>query len=217
MPQPRLSDNDYPMITRVLGDGGIILAPSETCYIFAARATTCLPIRRLFQIKQRPPIPSGILVRDVDMAEHYAYIEPWQKEFVRHFWPGPLSCVFLKKSLLPDEVSASLPSISIRQSPHPFWMSMFQFIDFPVTATSANKHGYPEIYNLKDLPSQFTEEEIIDISIVQSDPLPGLPPSTVLDMQVFPPSILRCGPISQAQIHSILGIISENQSPLNSS
>ena len=58
MPQPRLSDNDYPMITRVLGDHGIILAPSETCYIFAAIGQYLLkqPVRELLLLYMEQPI-----------------------------------------------------------------------------------------------------------------------------------------------------------------
>ncbi len=84
----------------------------------------------------------------------------------------------------------------MRQSPCPFWTSMFDLIDFPITATSANQHGKPELYDLNLLSTQFSRDEIADVTIIDSPPLPAQAPSTLLDMQGFPPRIIRSGPVT---------------------
>ena len=77
---------------------------------------------------------------------------------------------------------------------------MFNRIDFPITATSANHHGEPELYDLGQITTQFGPDELSDVMIIDSPPLPARAPSTLLDMQVFPPRIIRSGPITSAAI-----------------
>ncbi|MBP7459757.1 MAG: L-threonylcarbamoyladenylate synthase [Candidatus Delongbacteria bacterium] len=201
MSQPETINPDLAASAAILRHGGILLAPSETCFIFAADATNPIPIQRIFQIKKRPGIPSGILVRDIEMAARYAVIEPWQIEFIRHFWPGPLSCVFPRRNNLPDILTAQNSGVAMRQSPYPFWISMFDLIDFPITATSANQHGKPELYDLNLLSTQFSRNQLADVTIIDSLPLPAQAPSTVLDMQCFPPRIIRSGPVTADTIN----------------
>jgi len=199
-----LSANSIQQIAEYLGQDKIIYAPTETCYIFAANALNEKLVKQILVLKKRSQIPIGILVKNKFMAEKVAELNPVAKKLIETFWPGPLSIVLKKKEIVPDLLTANYPTISMRQSPLPFWQKLFQLIDFPITASSANKHQQDEIYSFEQIYEQFSSQELKETIAVNMGDLPVVLPSTIVSVCEKPAQILRQGPVSQEEIMKVL-------------
>ena len=94
----------------LLRAGGLVAFPTETVYGLGANATDAAAVRRIFEVKQRPATSPLIVHVDCEeMAREYAAEWPQlAADLAARFWPGPLTLVLPKKSIIPDEVTAGL-------------------------------------------------------------------------------------------------------------
>jgi L-threonylcarbamoyladenylate synthase len=106
------------------------------------------------------------------------------------FWPGPLTLVLEKTGAIPDITTAGLSSVCLRMPNHSLALSLIRASGVPIAAPSANISGRPSPttyeHVLDDMDGRI--EAIIgeDISEIGIE-------STVLDLTVDPPVILRHG------------------------
>ncbi len=188
---------------RLLIRGQIIIAPTETCYAFAANALEPAAVETIQHLKARDGHPIGLLVKDAAMACRLARVEPFYHDLMAEFWPGPLTMALPTDYPFPSQLNQGVSTIAMRQSPHPFWRDLFELIDFPVTATSVNKHGLNEIYDLRELARQFVKDELNAVAlIVDNGQLPRALPSTVIDCQSKTPALIRSGPVAWSLIET---------------
>jgi L-threonylcarbamoyladenylate synthase len=76
----------------------------------------------------------------VEMArEIVAQWPPLAEELARQWWPGPLTLVLPKKTLVPDNVTAGLPTVGVRMPNHPMALTLIEEAGVPVAAPSANR------------------------------------------------------------------------------
>ena len=120
---------------------------------------------------------------------------------MKTFWPGPLTMVFKASPSVLPRLTADTRKIGIRISSHPLARILAGELGGPLTATSANLSGDLEcssadavVRALGDLPD----------AVIDSGKTPGGAGSTILDITVFPPRILREGVISGDFILSAL-------------
>jgi L-threonylcarbamoyladenylate synthase len=176
---------------RALTLGGVIAFPTETFYGLGAAALDAVAVDRLLALKGRPSgKPVLVLVDSVAMAEAVAEVSPAARALMASHWPGPLTLVMPAHAHLPGGVTAGTGTVGVRMSPHPVALGIVHALGGPITAPSANPAGAQPPTTAADVLRHF--ESGIDL-VLDGGPTPGGVPSTVLDVTVDPPRILRAG------------------------
>ncbi len=186
----------------VLGDGGLVIMPTETAYGIAADATNDDAVKQVFAAKGRhPDKPMPILVSDRYMIEEYAELSALAHHFMDAFMPGPLSLVVPMKAEHKLAPSLSQKGIAFRIPGNDFARAIVAELGKPVTTTSANISGEEPLYVADQVKATFQGK--VNLILDRGDLSPTMP-STVLDLQGDAPQILRRGPISDEQIQKAI-------------
>ena len=188
-----------------LRNGGVIGAPTDTLYGILADASNEAAVRKVFRVKARQgssPLP--IFVAEVsDLYRYGSDIPDLALALARQFWPGKLTIVVEKSSLVPALVSGGLDTVGIRIPDHPVPRSIVKGLGAPVTATSANISGLPPLTSGADVAGVLGER--LDL-IYDGGQLAPSAPSTVIDVSVRPPRILREGAVARARIERVTSV-----------
>lgn len=177
----------------VLESGGIVAFPTETFYGLGVTALDGAAVRRLFALKGRPESrPILVLVDDPARIERFAVLTPAARELILRHWPGPLTLVLPARALVPTELTAGTATIGVRQPGHPVARALAAALGGPVTAPSANLTGAPPPTTAPEVLRVFDGR--IDL-VLDGGATAGGPPSTVLDVTVDPPRVLREGAV----------------------
>ena len=179
----------------VLKGGGVVVYPTETLYGIAACALDKEAADKVFEIKGRPKkMPIPILVKDLKMAEMVAELNDTAVKLAERFWPGALTLILNEKGVLPKVITAGTGKVAVRISGNDFVKALFNYFDQPITSTSANVSGGENLTDIDDIQSVFNDR--VDL-IIDSGNIPPSRGSTILDLTVNPPEILRPGDIKE--------------------
>lgn len=178
----------------VLRAGGLVAFPTETFYGLGAAALNPFAVRRIFTVKGRPGSRALlVLVDSVAMAETIARIPESARALIARHWPGPLTLVVPARAVVPDAVTAGTGTVGIRLSSHPVATALVRELGEPVTAPSANRTGEPPCATAAEVLGLFAGA--IEV-VIDGGPSPGGPPSTVVDVTVSPPRVIRAGAVA---------------------
>jgi L-threonylcarbamoyladenylate synthase len=178
---------------RALTLGGVIAFPTETFYGLGAAALDAAAVDRLLALKGRPAgKPVLVLVDSVTMAEAVAEVSPPARALMARHWPGALTLVMPARAHVPDGVTAGTGTVGVRMSPHPVARGIVEALGAPLTAPSANPAGAQPPTTAVEVLRHFASG--IDL-VLDGGPTPGGAPSTVLDVTVDPPRLLRAGAV----------------------
>jgi len=198
-PEPLLIER----IAANLREGRILAYPTETFYGLGADAGNERAVEKIFSIKGRNfsnPLP--IIIGTEDELDGLATDVPEAAQrLIRAFWPGPLTLVFRASPAISPRLTANTGLIGIRISSHPVARSLAQALGGPLTATSANLSGADESTTPQEVYR--TLAPLLD-GIIDGGRTPGWKGSTVVNMAVHPPRILRIGIISENEIRKAL-------------
>ena len=189
---------------RVLQQGGVVAYPTDTVYGLAVDATNVTAIARLFTAKQRPgdkAIP--LIIGDMSQLSQVVATIPLDAErLMQAFWPGPLTLLFEPQSGIPAELRGSSACIGVRWPAALISQHLACMLGRPITATSANRSGAAVALTASQVMAQLssTVDLILDGGTASSTVV-----STVLDVSVAPPRLLRAGKISLQAVESVLG------------
>lgn len=128
----------------LLEAGELVAIPTETVYGLAANALNPMAVAKIFEVKNRPQFdPLIVHVPDLDRAGEYVISIPEKARLLAsHVWPGPLTLLLKKKSIIPDLVTSGLDTVGIRCPNHALTHSLLKSLSFPLAAPSANPFGY---------------------------------------------------------------------------
>lgn len=144
-----ICENRYEMVTEqdirkaaeILRNGGLVVFPTETVYGLGANALDPAAVRKIYALKGRPAgSPLIVHVAGIEQARELA--AEWSEEadeLAREYWPGPLTLVVPKKPVIPDQVTARLPTVGLRVPRHPVALELLRVAQVPVAAPSANR------------------------------------------------------------------------------
>ncbi len=188
----------------ILCRGGLVAIPTETVYGLGAHGLNPEAVQRIFYAKGRPQDNPLILhVPDETWLEDYCLDIPeaaWV--LARQFWPGPLTIILKRRNLVPDVVTGGLNTVGMRCPAHPVARSVIQAAEVPIAAPSANASGRPSpttaAHVLEDLDGK------ID-AVLDGGPCTVGVESTIVDVTVSPPRLLRPGGITLEKLKSVLG------------
>ena len=194
----------------LLRAGGLVALPTETVYGLGASALNEDAVKRIFEVKGRPQDNPLI----VHVAGPEALIE-WCRDvpetayqLTARFWPGPLTLVLNCRKTgdphIPDRVTAGLDTVAMRCPDHPATLAVIREAGIPIAAPSANLSGKPStttaLHCLHDLTGKV--EAVLDGGPCRV----GLE-STILDLTVDPPRVLRPGGVTLEQLREVLGTV----------
>jgi len=198
---------DYPQLTEaaeLLRKGEVVAFPTETVYGLGANALSSEAVQKIFAAKGRPS-DNPLIVHIADTAqleELAAEIPETAKKLMDAFWPGPLTMIFPKKEGIAPEVTAGLDSVGIRMPSHPVALSLIRQAGVPIAAPSANRSGRPS----PTTAAHVAEDLLGKIAGIVDSGATGVGvESTVLDVTVNPPMILRPGGLTKEQLESVIG------------
>jgi L-threonylcarbamoyladenylate synthase len=178
---------------RVLAAGGLVAFPTETFYGLGAASLNRDAVRRVFALKRRAPTsPLLVLVDGIPMAERIAEIPYHARALIALHWPGPLTLVCRARPVVPEEIGAGTGTVGIRWSPHPVARGLVAALSEPITAPSANVTGAPPPTSADAVVRDLGET--LEIVLDAGETKGGLA-STVLDVTVDPPRVIRAGAI----------------------
>lgn len=202
-----LVDNDetYKQAVDILRSGGVVAFPTETVYGLGAIATDDQAVRRIFEAKGRPA-DNPLIVHIGRKSEVGRYVEgipAVAKTLMDAFWPGPLTLIMEKKpGVIADTVTSGLHTIGIRIPDHPVALRLLRELKLPLAAPSANCSGKPSATEAQHVYTDLVGK----IPLILDGGMTGIGvESTVLDVTITPPVILRPGGISQERLEEIIG------------
>ena len=182
----------------LLQGGGIIAFPTDTAYGLGVDPFNEAAVDRIFQTKGRSDTKPILLVVDsLAMAERVSQPAAVFYEVVEQFWPGPLTVIVSAVASLPLNVTAGTKTVGLRWPVAPFAMTLLNRFGKPITATSANRSGLGAPVTAEEVRAQLGGS--VD-GLVDGGVLPARRGSTVLDLTVDPPALVREGPISFATL-----------------
>jgi L-threonylcarbamoyladenylate synthase len=192
-------------VVRILRDGGIVAFPTETFYGLGADARNEEAVEKIFRIKGRTARnPLSVIIGDDREVNLLIEAVPMAAQILmQRFWPGPLTIVFQAAPSLSRRLTAGTGKIGIRISSHPIAQLVAKRLAGPLTATSANPSGGVECSTTEEVIAAFGDR--LDAVIDGGRTRGGLG-STIIDVTLSPPRILREGAIPQRDIVSIAGI-----------
>ncbi len=175
----------------ILAKGGIIIAPTETCYGLLADATNRKAVENVFRLKGRERTKAlSVFFFDAKEAGEYVQIANIAKRLMKKYLPGPLTLILRKKASKMAKNVSKGKTIGIRISSHPFIIALTYNFRKPITATSANLSGKREIYSIREIVRTFGGK--VDL-IIDGGNLKSTLPTTVVDFSGRKPKILRQG------------------------
>ena len=126
---------------KIIREGGLVVFPTETVYGLGANALDAEAVRKIYLLKGRPATsPLIVHVASIEQAREFAAEWPAEAErLAREYWPGPLTLVVPKKTVIPDEVTAGLDTVGLRMPRHPIALELLREAGVPIAAPSANR------------------------------------------------------------------------------
>ena len=198
-------ENQILKAVELLRQGNLVAFPTDTVYGLGADARNEQAILKVFELKQRPF--DRPLIVHIPNLEHLAvWVNPEHLnqdvfKLVESFWPGPLTIVVKKSSLVSDLITAGQDNIALRIPDHPVALELLKAFNSGLVGTSANLSG-----NVSNVIGTQVAKEFNNVFILDDRGFGckiGLE-STIISL-VENPVILRYGAIKVEQLKSCLG------------
>ena len=126
--------------SEILKRGELVAIPTETVYGLAANALDPNAVAKIYEAKERPSF-NPLIVHVASIKEAKKYVKEFPEiaeQIAKAFWPGSISLLLPKHSIIPDLTTAGLPNVVIRVPNHPLTLELLKSLDFPLAAPSAN-------------------------------------------------------------------------------
>lgn len=198
--------NNILKAAELLQKGEVVAIPTETVYGLAANALNEKAVLKIFEVKQRPHYnPLIIHIGNKNQLELYTQNIPnIAYKLIDAFWPGPLTLLLPKKSIISDLVTAGFPDVAVRMPNHKVALELLSNLDFPLAAPSANPFGYISPTTSQHVQNQIGEkiEYILEGGACQK----GVE-STIVGFENNRVVLYRLGAITIEELENIAGKI----------
>lgn len=185
--------------------GKLVAFPTDTVYGVGADIFNDEAVRNIFTVKKRnlnKPLQALVAHR----SDFRAIAKNWSEmldRLVSEFCPGALTLVMLARDDFPRQARCGRNTIGVRMPANPVALRLIESFGAPIAATSANISGFPDPASAGEAMKYLggKVELILDGGVT-----PGNIPSTVLDVSVSPPAMLRQGKLSAEELNRVLSI-----------
>jgi L-threonylcarbamoyladenylate synthase len=189
----------------VLRRGGLVAFPTETVYGLGADAENPAAVARLFAVKGRPSThPLIVHLANAEALPRWAARVPEAaRRLAEACWPGPLTLLLEKSSLVPDATTGGLGTVGLRVPAHSLALELLQRFGGGIAAPSANRFGRVSPTRAEHVLADLGDD--IDMLLDGGACQVGLE-STILDVTGELPVLLRPGAVTVERIESLLGV-----------
>ncbi len=194
---------------RIIQAGGLVAFPTETVYGLGGDALNPASSRKIYEAKGRPS-DNPLIVHIAHMEALPAIVQSVPeaaKKLAAAFWPGPLTMIMKKSEAVPGETTGGLDTVAVRMPSHRAALAFIEASGGYVAAPSANRSGRPSPtvaeYVVEDMDGR------IDMILDGGDVELGLE-STIVDLTVEPPVILRPGFVTREELTGVLGQVEQD-------
>jgi len=186
-----------------LAAGRLVALPTDTFYGLAVDPFQEEALERLYRLKGRAADkPVLLLVSGPEMVWRAAGAIPAAAhDLMARFWPGPLTLIFPARPGLSSRLTGGAQGVALRQPRQELTCRLIAALGFPVTGTSANRAGQAPLTRAAEVAREFGEELAL---ILDAGPCPGGLPSTIVDVSVNPPRLVRAGAVAAADLQKII-------------
>ncbi len=191
----------------VLRNGKIAAFPTETVYGLGACMTDEKAVLKIYEVKGRvSEKPLSILISSAeDMKLIAEEIPAKAQKLAETFWPGPMTIILKKKAEISDKITAGKETVGLRVPAHPVALEIVRRAG-PLACPSANKSAGKEPKSAADVLADLDGK--IDL-LIDGGETEIQKPSTIIDLTVTPPKILRKGGLDISEIIKCIGEVSE--------
>ncbi|MCP4898094.1 MAG: threonylcarbamoyl-AMP synthase [bacterium] len=179
-----------PHVSRVLVESGVILLPTETFYGLAAAVDDRAAVERIHSMKGRPSdLALPVLCATWAQVNSMVVVPEDYRHLLVELWPGALTVVVPARY---GPLAASEDgSLAVRIPDHQELRALLSEVG-PVTGTSANRHGAAPCRTVSEALESLLESPDL---VLDGGPTFGGKSSTMVDLRVRPPKVIRTGPV----------------------
>ncbi len=179
---------------KIVSEGGVIAFRTDTFYGLGADPFNATAVARIRELKGREENkPILLLLSDATIADRFiADRSKAFEEVAGKFWPGPLTIVGLAVANLPPEITAGTGTVGVRVPADDDVRELVRVCGGALTATSANPSGSEPARSAQEVIEYFGKR--IDL-VIDNGEVTAIEPSTVLDVTISPPRVVREGTI----------------------
>jgi L-threonylcarbamoyladenylate synthase len=200
----RATQTDIEEAVETLRAGDLVAFPTETVYGLGANASNPAAVRKIFEVKGRPPDHPVIVHLDNPRYLHrwVANVPPAAERLAGMFWPGPLTLILSKADHVNDIVTGGQDSIGIRIPSHPMAQQLLTAFGGGIAAPSANRYGHLSPTKPEHVRDEFGDA--VRVLLDGGDSPIGLE-STIVSCINDELRLLRPGSITRSQIEAVVG------------
>ena len=201
------SEDDFNKLdeaAKSLSSGKLVAFPTETVYGLGANALDEIAVAEIFKAKGRPqdnPLIVHIAEKE-DIKNLVKSVPDTAKKILDNLTPGPITIILEKNECVPDVVTAGGKTVAIRIPESKIARKLIKKAGVPVAAPSANTSGKPSPTKAEHVLEDLADK--VDYVIDGGACRVGLE-STVIDLTVAPPTILRPGGVTHEVLCELLG------------
>lgn len=205
----KCEDVDFEVIAeaaQVIKQGGLVAFPTETVYGLGGDALDEEAAAKIYEAKGRPSDnPLIVHIADMEHLEKIVKKVPEKAyQLAEKFWPGPLTMIFEKEDVVPYGTTGGLESVAVRMPGHKAALEFIKEAGGYIAAPSANTSGRPS----PTLATHVAEDLSGRIDMILDGGVVGIGlESTILDLTVEPPMLLRPGYISKEMLEAVIGSV----------
>ena len=200
----------------ILKNGGLVAFPTETVYGLGANALDEEAARKTYEAKGRPcDNPLIVHIADVEALDAIVdNVSEKARKVIDKFWPGPLTLVFNKTDKVPLGTTGGLETVAVRMPVDEIALSLIRAGGGYISAPSANTSGRPSPTSAMHVADDLNGK--IDMIIDGGSVDIGVE-SSILDMTVEPPMILRPGAVTKEMLEEVIGEVAVDETLLHES
>ena len=209
-----IDQNILNIASNIVNEGNLVAFPTETVYGLGADGLNEAACQKIFEAKGRPSDNPLILhISNQDMLYNLVdSINDDAKKLIKTCWPGPLTLIMKKKSVVPDAVTAGLDTVAIRMPSDKIALNFITKANTPIAAPSANTSGKPSPTRAKDVFQDLNGK--IPMILDGGSCKIGIE-STVVDCSEKNPVILRPGYYTYEYLKEIIPSITLDDALVN--
>lgn len=187
---------------KCIQDGKLVAFPTETVYGLGANALNPLAVAKIFELKERPSFdPLIIHIANLQQLEKLVLTQDERVyKLAEEFWPGPLTMVLPKSSIVPDIITSGLSTVGIRMPRNEIALELIRKSNCPIAAPSANKFGRISPTTAAHVRKQLPN---VDYILEGGKTTVGIE-STIIKLTHYGFQILRNGVITQEELEAII-------------
>lgn len=199
---------------QILKDGGLVAFPTETVYGLGANALDEEAAKKTYEAKGRPSDnPLIVHIEDVKVLDAIVQNVPEKaKRLINKFWPGPLTLIFNKSEIVPLGTTGGLSTVAVRMPEDKIAQAVIRAGGGYISAPSANASGRPSPTSAKHVWDDLNGK--VDMILDGGSVDIGVE-SSILDMTVEPPMILRPGAVTKEMLEEVIGEVAVDKAILN--